>query len=155
VVSLYRQPGRVAARTLALAASGALVVGLAGGYAIGRGTAPAPTVVKAVAALRSDLRPVEQGIVLAPTEYGQAVRGGRVVAPTEYQAARADVQRAQDAVDRSRAELSALDAARAQALERAVAGLGAAVARRADAAEIQRLAAAAGQALSAAVGRTG
>jgi hypothetical protein len=155
VVSLYRQPGRVAARTLALAASGALVVGLAGGYAIGRGTAPAPTVVKAVAALRSDLRPVEQGIVLAPTEYGQAVKGGRVVAPTEYQAARADVQRAQDAVDRSRAELSALDAARAQALERAVAGLGAAVARRADAAEVQRLAAAAGQALTAAVGRTG
>lgn len=154
-MSLYRQPGRVAARTLALAAAGALVVGLAGGYAIGRATAPAPTVAKAVAALRGHLRPVEQGIVLAPTEYGQAVKGGRVVAPTEYEAARADVQRAQDAVDRSRAELSALDAARAQALERAVATLRAAVARKADAAEVQRLAAAAEQALVAAVGHTG
>jgi hypothetical protein len=154
-MSLYRQPGRVAARTLALAAAGVLVVGLAAGYAIGRGTAPAPTVAKAVAALRSNLRPVEQGIVLAPTEYGQAVKGGRVVAPTEYQAARADVQRAQDAVNRSRADLAALDPARAQALERAVADLGAAVARRADAAEVQRLATAAERALTAAVGRTG
>jgi hypothetical protein len=154
-VSLYRQPGRVAARTLALAAAGALVVGLAGGFAIGRATAPAPTVAKAVAALRRDLRPAEQGFVLAPTEYGQAVKGGRVVAPTEYQAAREDVQRAQAAVDRSRAELSALDAAKARALERAVADLGAAVARRADPTEITRLAAAAQAALVAAVGHTG
>jgi hypothetical protein len=77
------------------------------------------------------------------------------VAPTEYGAARADVQRAQDAVDRSRAELSALDAAKAQALQRAVAALRAAVARKADAAEVQRLAADAGRALVAAVGHTG
>lgn len=154
-MSLYRQPGRVASRTLALAAAVALVVGVAGGYAIGRATAPGPTVAKAVAALRGDLRPVEQGVLLAPTEYGQAVKGGRVVAPTEYGAAQADVQRAQDAVDRSRAELSALDAAKAQALERAVAALRAAVARKADAAEVQRLADEAGRALVAAVGHTG
>jgi hypothetical protein len=154
-MSLYRQPGRVASRTLALAAAAALVVGLAGGYAIGRATAPGPTVAKAVAALRGHLRPVEQGVVLAPTEYGQAVKGGRVVAPTEYGAAQADVQRAQDAVDRSRAELSALDAAKAQALQRAVAARRAAVGRKADAAEVQRLADEAGRALVAAVGHTG
>jgi hypothetical protein len=154
-MSLYRQPGRVASRTLALAAAVALVVGLAGGYAIGRATAPGPTVAKAVAALRGDLRPVEQGVVLAPTEYGQAVKGGRVVAPTEYGAAQADGQRAPDAIDRSRAELSALDAAKAQALQRAVATLRAAVARKADAAEVQRLADEAARALVAAVGHTG
>jgi hypothetical protein len=80
------------------------------------------------------------------------VRGGRVVEPTEYGAAQADVKRAADAVARSRADLRALDATRAAALERSVAALSSAVRRRTDAATVQRLATAASVALRGALG---
>ncbi len=92
-MSLYRQPGRIATRTLVIAAAVALVVGLIAGFALGRGTAAEPPTLAdegrrpARAAAARDRR----GLELTATEYGQAVRGGRVVAPTEYGAAQADV----------------------------------------------------------------
>jgi hypothetical protein len=142
-MSLYRQAGRTSGRVVALVAVAAVVVGVAAGFAIGRATAPKPTLADKVTDLRGQLRPAGEGIELTATEYAQAVRDGRVVAPTEYQAAQADVKRAADALASSRADLQALDATRAAALERAVAGLRAAVSRRTDPATVRRLSAAA------------
>jgi hypothetical protein len=151
-MSLYRQAGRTSGRTLALAAVVAVIVGLAAGFALGRSTAPDPTLADKVAGVRAKLAPAREGIELTATEYGQAVRGGRVVAPTEYGAARADAKRAADAVAASRADLRALDPARAASLERAVAALRDAVSRRTDPATVQRLATAADAALRRATG---
>lgn len=151
-MSLYRQAGRASGRTLAIAAAVALLVGVLAGFAIGRATAPEPTLAGKVSDLRAKLAPAREGIELTATEYGQAVRDGHVVAPTEYQAAQADVKRAADALASARADLRALGAARAAAVERAVAGLQAAVSRRADPATVRRLADTANAQLRAAVG---
>jgi hypothetical protein len=151
-MSLYRQAGRTSSRTLGIAAAVALVVGLAAGFGLGRATAPKPTLAEKVADVRARLAPAREGIELTATEYGQAVRDGRVVAPTEYDAARADVKRAADAVAASRADLRALDPARAAALERAMSALSGAVSHRTDPATVRRLSDAAGAALRRAVG---
>jgi hypothetical protein len=151
-VSLYRQPGRVAARTLALLGVAALVVGLAGGFALGRGTAPEPSLADRVADLRQELQPADQGLELTATEYAQAVRAGRVVEPTEYRAAQADVQRVRDTIAGARADLRALAPARAAALDRAVGVLASAVDRRAPPAEVRRLSGRARAALRAVAG---
>jgi hypothetical protein len=152
-VSLYRQAGRTSGRTLVIAAVVALVVGLAGGYALGRATAPKPTLAEQVAELRTSLGPAQDGLELSATEYPQAVRSGRVVAPTEYAAAKADIQRVKDAIAGARADLDALDPARAAALDRGVAAVAAAIAAKQDPAQVRRLADAAGAALAAALGR--
>jgi hypothetical protein len=153
-MSLYRQAGRASGRTLAIAAVVALLAGLVAGFAIGRLTAPEPTLADKVADLRDKLGPAREGIELSATEYGQAVRDGRVVAPTEYSAAKADVQRAADALAAARADLRALTADRAAALERDVGALREAVSRRADPATVRRLADAANAQLRAVTGPT-
>jgi hypothetical protein len=152
-MSLYRQPGRVATRTLALTAAGAIVIGLIAGFALGRLTAAKPTLADKIAETRSALRPAEQGIDLVATEYSQAVRGGKVVAPTEYGAAEADVKRVRDTLAAARADLQALDPARATAFADAVAALDAGVRTKLDAAEVQRRSDDARQALGAMFGR--
>jgi hypothetical protein len=152
-MSLYRQAGRASGRTLIIAAVVALVVGLAGGYAIGRATAPKPTLADKVADLRSSLGPAQEGIELSATEYPQAVRDGRIVAPTEYAAAQADVQRARDAISGARADVQALDPTRANALDRAVANLRAAIDAKSDPEQVKQLSAAATAALAAVLGR--
>jgi hypothetical protein len=148
-MSLYRQPGRVATRTLALAALATLVAGLAAGFVLGRVTAAEPTLADKVADLRTELRPADQGIELTATEYAQAVRGGQVTAPTEYGAAQADVRRVRDVLATTRADLRALDPARAAALESAVDALDSAVRARVDPSEVQRRSDAAREALNA------
>jgi len=152
-MSLYRQAGRTSGRTLVITAVAALVVGLLGGYAIGRATAPKPTLADKVADLRSSLGPAQEGIELSATEYPQAVRNGKIVAPTEYAAAQSDVQRARDAISGARADVQALDPARAEALDRAVADLRAAIDAKQDPAQVKQLSAAAATALAAVLGR--
>jgi hypothetical protein len=143
-MSLYRQPGRAAGRTIAIAATVALLAGGGIGYAIGAaGGDPTPSVRTAIANLGSGVQPVRDGLELVSTEYAQAVRGGRVVAATEYGAAKADVQRAQAAVAAHRADLRALAPAGTARLDAALVRLADAVAARADGAVVDRLAGAA------------
>jgi hypothetical protein len=151
-VSLYRQPGRVSTRTLALSAVAALVLGLIGGFVIGHVTAPDPTLADKLADLRTELKPASEGLELTATEYGQAVKDGQVAEPTEYSAARSDLQRVRDAVDGARKDLRALDPTRAAAFESAVAEVEASVRTKADASEVQRRADAARTALAAVLG---
>lgn len=137
-MSLYRQPGRFGTRTIVLAVAGAILAGLVLGFALGRGTAADPTLADKVAALRSGLGTAREGVELVATEYPQAVRGGQVVAKTEYGAAQSDVQRARDTVATHAADLRAVG--RLAEVQQALARLTAAVDRRADPAEVRRLA---------------
>jgi hypothetical protein len=153
-MSVYRQAGGAGGRTVIIAAAVALLVGLLGGYLLGRSTAPDPTLAEKIAEVRRAAGPAEQGLELTATEYSEAVRDGRVVAPTEYQAAQSDIQRVEDTIAGVRADLRALSAARAAALDRAVAALRAAVTRRAEPDQVQRLSDQARAALAAALGRS-
>src|SRR4051812_1130046 len=150
-MSLYRQPGRMSMRTLVVVAAAMLVIGLAGGFAIGRASAPKPTLAGKLADLRGALQPASEGLELPATEYRQAVRDGRVAEPTEYRAAQADVQRVRDAVAAARGDLRALGAANAAAFDSAVAAVDAAVRGKAAPSEVQQRADAARAALDAAL----
>jgi hypothetical protein len=151
-MSLYRQPGRASARTIALAVGIALLVGLLGGFGIGRATGgdDEPTISEAVATLRGDLRPALSGLGLVRIEYAQAVKDRRVAEPTEYAAAKADVARARAAVRASSDDLRALSPPQAAIAEQALAQLAAAVDAKAETAEVDRLAGQAETALRAA-----
>ena len=146
-MSLYREAGRTSWRALVAAAVIALLVGGAAGYAIGRSSAPDPSLADQVADLKGRLAPAREAIELTTTEYPQAVRDGKIVAPTEYQAAKADVARARDSIAAALADLRAVDAARAQRLQETVAALGTAVDRRVATSEVDELARAVSNAL--------
>src|SRR5689334_24378145 len=152
-MSLYRQAGRTSGRTLLIAAVVALLVGLVGGYVLGRATAPDPTLAEQVADLRTTLGPAAEGVELSATEYPQAVRNGKVIAPTEYQAAKADVQRAKDAIAGARADVRALDPSRAASLDQALDALGSAIDEKADPNQVKQLSGDAANALNAVLGR--
>jgi hypothetical protein len=151
-VSLYRQPGRTATRTLVLIVLATIVVAGGVGYAIGRSTAPDPSLADQVSDLRSDLRPATQAFEFMPNEYSQAVRGGRVVSAAEYKGVQSSLDRARTAVDGAASDLRALDAEQAAAIERSLAALRVAVERRADPVQVEQLAGAARDSVRAAVG---
>jgi hypothetical protein len=152
-MSLYRQTGRVATRTVALGAAALLLIGLLGGFVLGRVTAAEPTLADEVGALRTALRPADQGLELTATEYAQAVHDGEVTAPTEYGAARSDVQRVREVLAATRTDLRALSPARAAAFEAAVGEVDAGVRQRVDPSELQRRSDAARRALDAVFAR--
>jgi ATP-dependent exoDNAse (exonuclease V) alpha subunit len=151
-VSLYRQPGRTATRTLALIVAVTVIVAGGIGFAIGRSTAPDPSLAEQVSDLRSDLRPATQAFEFMPNEYRQAVSGGRVVRQAEYGGVRSSLDRAQSAIDKSRGDLRALNPEQAAAIDRNLAAVRAAVDRRADPAEVARLARAASDSVHQATG---
>jgi hypothetical protein len=147
-VSLYREARRGSWRSLAAVGAIAVLAGGAAGYALGRSSAPDPSLAEQVADVEERLAPAREAIELTTTEYPQAVRGGKVVAPTEYQAAKSDVGRARDAVADVLSDLRAVDAARARRLQQAIAALAAAVDGRVAREQVDRLARDASDALN-------
>jgi hypothetical protein len=114
-VSLYRQAGHARRRRrLVIAGLAALVVAIAVVVVLVSGSGGPPSAAERQAAARATAQNAENGLELLEIEYGQAVRGGRVAAPTEYQAAKADVQRARDALAKGAADLDAVDASAAR-----------------------------------------
>jgi hypothetical protein len=153
-MSLYRQPGRTAARTLAAIAVVAALAGGAIGYALGSGGDDGgdASLADAVAALRSDMAPVRNGLELVPTEYRQGVNDGRVVSEPEYGAAKAAAQRAREVLLSHERDLLALAPERAATLHATIESLAAAVDQRESAADVETLARRASSQLTALLG---
>jgi multidrug resistance efflux pump len=107
-MSLYREVGS-RRRWLAAAALAGAAIGLLAGWGIARTTESEPSLADALARTQSRIAPAVDGLELLSIEYPQAVRAGQVVAATEYAAARADLRRTRDAVERARDELALLD----------------------------------------------
>lgn len=126
-MSLYRQAGGQAPRTIAVAAIvGALAGGLIG-FLAGRGSAGEPSAAEVVADARAELRPVSTGLEVLPIEYEGSVEGGRVSAPTEYRAAEAAAARAEDGLEAASEDMRAIDRAGYAAARRSLARLGEAI----------------------------
>ena len=130
-MSLYRQAGGPSGRLAIGVGLAALVLGGAAGFAIGRGTAPEPTLDELIADARTGLRPALSAIELVGIEYGEGVDGGEVVAETEYEAARSQAQVAVDTLAAAD-DLRALDPDGVAAAEREVARVQELVGQRAD-----------------------
>jgi hypothetical protein len=139
-MSLYRQPGSRSLRLAIGAATLGLLVGLAIGLLAGRGGGEPPSLRESLTSVRERLRPATSGLELVAIEYREAVRGGRVIAPTEYAAARADLRRARQAIEASKADLVALQPRLAARLEGQLTDLERLVARRAPSARVVALA---------------
>jgi hypothetical protein len=75
-MSLYRQTGASRWRAVAAAVGVALVAGGVIGYAIGRSSAPEPTMAEKVGELQDDVQPVLDGLSLVPDHYKQGIAAG-------------------------------------------------------------------------------
>jgi hypothetical protein len=96
-MSLYREVGG-GLRRIAIVAAVALVVGAVAGFVLGRATKGEPTLGEKLADVHDEYQKIPDALELLRIEYPQGVKGTDVVARTEYEAAKADVQRARDAL---------------------------------------------------------
>ena len=131
-MSLYRQAGRARRRRrigIAVGFVAAVLVALIVVLATGGGP---PSHADRVKAARAAAQEALDGVEIVTVEYPQAVRGGRVVAGTEFAAAKADVQRARQQLDKHRADFEAVDPGAYRRAADALGALAATVSRRAD-----------------------
>lgn len=147
-MSLYREAGRGRARTLVTTALVALLIGAAVGFAFGRSSAPEPSAAKIGAKLRSQLQPVKSGLVLIPNEYAEAFGG----AGSEGAGVEGALDRIEKQLVAAAPDLRGLDPKGVEQLSLALSRLKAAVARKAQPAEVKRLSAQLGEALAAVPG---
>jgi hypothetical protein len=98
-MSLYRVASRRGRLGGLLLPAVVLAVGLLVGFLIGRATANEPSLSEALAAPAARVAEARNALDVLTIEYPQAVSGGEVKEATEYDAARADVRRAQDALE--------------------------------------------------------
>jgi hypothetical protein len=130
-MSLYREAGRRSPARMAATFAGVLVAGLLIGFGIGRATAPDPTAADVVAQLRTDLRPVANGLEILPTEYPQ---GGR-----ESAGVQAGLDRIDRAMRTAAGDLRVLDPEGTDELQRALSAVRGAVDAKAPPADVARL----------------
>lgn len=147
-MSLYRQSGAARARVIAIVAGVALLVGLGIGYALGNGGDEDPSASAVVDALRSDLRPVANGLELLPNEYAQAFHGSG----DEGAGVTGALGRIRAGLNDARPDLRVLAPAGARELEAAVAALERGVRARRPPVEVARLVRRASEALTAVPG---
>ena len=150
-MSLYRQSGGSSWRVVAIAAVVALLVGAGVGYAIGRSTAPEPSLAEQVADLQGRLQPTLDGLTLVPDHYAQGIKAGGEV---QYDGAVQQATAARDGFTAESADLQALDPAAYDDATKALGDLLDAIEAREPPAEIKRLAAQAQAAVDAAAGMT-
>jgi hypothetical protein len=113
----------------------ALAVGLVLGFLVGRLSAPEGSVAEALSGPAADVAEARNALDVLTIEYPQAVSDGAVQEVTEYEAARTDVQRAQDALA-SADDLEALDAEGFRQAADLLREVGALVERKASPAEV-------------------
>lgn len=106
-MSLYREV-RGRTRRLLISAAVILVLGLVGGFALGRASKGEPSLAEKVSDFRDDAQNVADALEVLAVEYPQAVRNGRVAAQTEYAGAKKDVDRAQTAFEHIQDDLHAI-----------------------------------------------
>jgi hypothetical protein len=148
-MSLYRQSGGSGWRVALIAAAVALLIGGGIGYAIGRSTAPEPSLAEQVAEVQTRLQPTLDGLALVPDHYAQGVKPGGEV---QYEGAVQQATTARSSFTAESADLQALDPAAYEKAERALGDLLDAVEGREPPAQVKRLAADAQAAVSTAAG---
>jgi len=151
-MSLYRQSGGSGWRVVAIAAVVALVVGGGVGYAIGRSTAPEPSLAEQVADLQVRLQPTLDGLALVPDHYAQGVKAGGEV---QYQGAVQQATAARDGFAAESGDLEALDPAAYDDATKALGDLLDAIEAREPPAQVERLAMQTQAAVERAAGMTG
>jgi hypothetical protein len=139
-MSLYRETSARSTKAIAGAVLGALIL-LAIGFAVGRATAPEPSLESQIADVREQVRPVADALELVAIHYDASA-----------EAARAQLDRAMASFEDVEAELALIDPAGTTAARTAIAELSSLVSSGAAAAEVEGAAAAAEEAVRAAAG---
>jgi hypothetical protein len=106
-MSLYREV-RGRTRRVLVAAALVLVLGVVGGFVLGRATTGEPSLADKLADFRDQSQQVADALEVLVVEYPQAVRNGRVAAQTEYAGAKRDVERAQTSFGDIESDLHAI-----------------------------------------------
>jgi hypothetical protein len=150
-MSLYRQAAGTRTSTLVVVGLVVLFAGAAAGFALGRGTAPEPTLSELADEVGEDIRPALSALELVTIEYPQAVREGQVVAETEYAAAKSQAGTAESVVASLAADLAALNPAQAKGATAAVERVTTLIEDRAQPQRVERAAQDAAAALEAMV----
>jgi len=141
-MSLYRETSARSTKAIAGAVLGALVL-LAIGFAIGRATAREPSLESRIADVREQARPVADALELVAIHYDASA-----------EAAGAQLDRAVASFEDVEGELALIDRAGTTDARTAIAELSSLVSSGAPAAEVERAAAAAEEAVRAAVGES-
>jgi hypothetical protein len=139
-MSLYREPAGRSTKAVVGAVLGAIAL-LVIGFAVGRATAPEPSLEGQLEDLRQEAREAGDGLELVAIHY-DATR----------EAARAQLDRAEDSFARIEDELALVDPSGARAARAAITKLSSLVAASAAAAEVERAADDARAAVRAAAG---